>query len=59
MGFGDNANDLPLFEACDVCIAVDNATREVKDSADYVCESNADDGVAKWLMENADNSIIL
>jgi len=52
VGFGDNHNDLPMFKACDVKIAVENATQEVKDSADYICASNEDDGVVKWLEAN-------
>ena len=32
VGFGDNLNDLPLFEACDRCYAVQNASDAVKPS---------------------------
>lgn len=52
IGFGDNLNDLPMFEACDVRIAVDNAKPEVKNAADFICSANDNDGVAKWLKEN-------
>lgn len=52
VSFGDNHNDLPMFQASDVCIAVENATTDVKNVADYICESNINDGVAKWLVEN-------
>ena len=52
VGFGDNHNDLPMFEACDIKVAVENAAAEVKDAADFICESNNNDGVVKWL-ENA------
>jgi hydroxymethylpyrimidine pyrophosphatase-like HAD family hydrolase len=34
-------------------VAVGNAIPEVKAAADYICASNDDDGVAKWLEENA------
>lgn len=56
IGFGDNHNDLPMFAACDIRVAVENATNDVKDIADFVCESNVNDGVAKWLEKhyNAD-----
>ena len=50
VGFGDNLNDLPLFECCDVKYAVSNARDEVKDAADHVIGSNADDAVAKLLI---------
>jgi len=50
-GFGDNLNDLPMFAACDIKIAVENAKPEVKDAANHICGSNENDGVAKWLEE--------
>ena len=50
--FGDNLNDLPMFEAADVRVAVKNAKPEVKAAADYICGSNDDDGVVKWIWEN-------
>lgn len=51
-GFGDNLNDLPLFEACDVTCAVANAKPELKEHATYVIESNVNNGVAEWLRRN-------
>ena len=51
VGFGDNLNDLPMFTACDVRVAVENAKPEVKAAADYICDTNDNDGVAKWLEE--------
>ena len=56
VGFGDNLNDLPLFAACDECYAVSNAKPEVKEKATSVIESNENDGVVKWLEENAISS---
>ena len=53
-GFGDNLNDLPLFEACDRRVAVENAKPEVKAAADFVCGANESDGVVKWIRENAE-----
>ncbi len=50
--FGDNRNDLPLFEACDYKIAVANAVAELKEKADRIIGYNHQDGVALWLMEN-------
>jgi len=50
--FGDNYNDLPMFNVCDTCIAVGNALDEIKARADYICDTNDNDGVAKWLEEN-------
>ena len=50
--FGDNLNDLPMFEACDVRIAPQNARPEVLACADIVCGGNDADGVANWLLKN-------
>ncbi|CRZ34693.1 hypothetical protein DFR55_10577 [Herbinix hemicellulosilytica] len=52
IGFGDNQNDLSLFEACDKFYAVDNAIEELKQRADAVIGKNSEDGVAMWLKEN-------
>ncbi len=52
ISFGDSINDVPLFEVSDECYAVENAVEQLKKVADDVIESNDDDGVAKWLMEN-------
>lgn len=40
--FGDNINDIPMFEESDRAIAVENAVREAKDAADDVCRSVTD-----------------
>lgn len=50
--FGDNLNDITMFEESDIRIAVGNAVNELKKSADFVVLSNENDGVAKWLAEN-------
>jgi Cof subfamily protein (haloacid dehalogenase superfamily) len=50
--FGDNRNDLPLFEASDYKIAVGNAVDELKHKADLVIGKNYEDGVAEWLKDN-------
>ena len=50
--FGDNYNDLPMFEACDVCVAVENALDEIKAAADYICEAHDKDGVVKWMINH-------
>lgn len=50
VAFGDNLNDLSLFEAADVRIAVGNAKAELKAAADIVAGTNDNDGVAEWLL---------
>jgi len=47
--FGDDTIDLEMIEKCGVGVAVENAIDEVKAAADYICASNDDDGVARWL----------
>ena len=53
IGFGDNQNDISLFEACDKCYAVANAIDELKLKADGIIGRNTEDGVALWLKDNA------
>ncbi len=50
--FGDNRNDLPLFEACDYKLAVANAVAELKEKADRIIGYHHQDGVALWLLDN-------
>ncbi len=52
IGFGDNLNDLPLFRACDVTCAVNNAKEELKETATYIIESNVKNGVVNWIRRN-------
>lgn len=52
VAFGDNLNDLPLFSAADLSLAVENAKEEVKEKADSVIGSNDCDGVALYLLES-------
>jgi len=53
--FGDNTNDIPMFNICDEKYAVDNAIAEIKNIATAVIGSNEDDGVARWLEKYARN----
>jgi Cof subfamily protein (haloacid dehalogenase superfamily) len=50
--FGDDVNDLEMIENCGIGVAVANAIDEVKAVADCICNTNDNDGVAKWLEEN-------
>lgn len=50
--FGDDYNDLDMIRYCGIGIGVANAIDEVKAAADYICDTNDNDGVAKWLEEN-------
>lgn len=50
--FGDNLNDLPMMKFADLSVAVGNAFDEVKDYADIVIGTNADDSVARFIRED-------
>lgn len=52
VAFGDDLNDIDLLQHCGVSVAVENAIDEAKAFADYICDTNDNDGVAKWLEEN-------
>ena len=51
IAFGDEENDLPMFEAAGFSAAPANAKENVKAAADLVIGSNAEDGVAAFLEE--------
>jgi len=50
IGFGDNINDMPLFEACDESYAVENARAELKNIATGIIKSNEENGVVEFLL---------
>lgn len=50
--FGDDYNDVEMLRECGVGVAVANAINECKAAADFICDNNDNDGVAKWLEEN-------
>jgi hypothetical protein len=47
--FGDNYNDMTMIGYAGLGVAMGNAEEDVKKIADYVCESNDDDGIAKTI----------
>lgn len=49
VAFGDNLNDIPMLQAADVAVAVENALPEVKEIADIVIGPNTDDAVAEFI----------
>jgi hydroxymethylpyrimidine pyrophosphatase-like HAD family hydrolase len=51
LAFGDDYNDVELLRDCAVGVAVSNAVEDAKNAADYICGSNDEDGVAKWIEE--------
>lgn len=57
--FGDNINDIPMFQVSDECYAVSNANEKLKNMATAVIESNNDDSVVKFIEERFRKSIEL
>jgi 5-amino-6-(5-phospho-D-ribitylamino)uracil phosphatase len=51
VAFGDDYNDLNMLKECGIGVAMENALPEVKAAADYICGTNDEDGVAKWIEE--------
>lgn len=51
VAFGDNLNDLTLIQFTPHSVAMGNARQELKESAAYVCRTNAEDGLAHFLEE--------
>ena len=49
---GDGKNDISMFLAADECYAMGNAVPELKAIATAVIDTNNNDGVARWLLEN-------
>ena len=41
-----------MLQHCGVGVATSNACETIMEIADFVCDSNQNDGVAKWLSSN-------
>lgn len=54
--FGDNFNDLTMFENCNIKVAMDNGLKELKDKADFITSSNDLNGVAHFIFNNINNN---
>lgn len=48
--FGDNYNDLPLFDAANHAVAVENAVEDVRAAANEVIGPNTSDAVARYVL---------
>ncbi|MEW9500966.1 Cof-type HAD-IIB family hydrolase [Jeotgalibacillus marinus] len=51
MAVGDSLNDLAMIKESGFGIAMGNAQQKVKDAADWVTDSNQEDGVAKAILK--------
>ncbi|UWD35179.1 Cof-type HAD-IIB family hydrolase [Mycoplasma cottewii] len=47
--FGDNINDISMFEKIPNCVAVGNAVDEIKHKAKYITDTNLNGGVGKFI----------
>lgn len=52
---GDNENDISMIEFAGLGVAMGNAIEEVKEIADYVTDTNVNDGVAKVVKKFIEN----
>ena len=52
IAFGDDLNDIDLLEFAEVSVAMGNALDNVKAVANHICDTNDNDGAAKWMEEN-------
>ena len=50
--FGDDQDDIEPIKMCGIGVAVSNGIDEVKDVADYIVESNDNDGVSEFLVHS-------
>ena len=50
---GDDANDISMFKVAGYSVAMGNALEELKEIADEICLSNAEDGAALFFKELA------
>ena len=51
IAFGDEENDLPMFEAAGYSAAPSNASDKIREAADFIYGSNAEEGLAVYLEE--------
>ena len=47
--FGDNMNDMTMFEEIPNCVAVENAVDQIKQKAKYITDTNINGGVGKFI----------
>lgn len=53
VAFGDDLNDIDMLSHAGISVAMANASHEVKSIGRHICDSNDDDGVARWLEAHA------
>jgi len=51
--FGDDLNDIDMLSFAGTSVAMGNALGKVKSAASQICDTNDNDGVAKWIEQNS------
>lgn len=49
VAFGDDAADIPMFQACGCSVAMENSLPAVRTAAAEITQSNHDSGVGRWI----------
>lgn len=49
IAFGDDINDIDMLKTAGIGVAMENSVPEVKEIAKYICGSNEEDGLARWI----------
>ena len=52
--FGDNNNDLSMFNKCGIKVAMGNSNDNVKNISDYITSDNNSDGIYQFINKNMD-----
>lgn len=55
LAFGDNFNDISMFEEVGIRVAVENAQQIVKNHADYITRTNNENGVSYFIEKYLNN----
>lgn len=50
--FGNDFNDIEMLQKCGIGVAVSNGIDRAKRAANFICDSNENDGVAKWIVSH-------
>ena len=49
IAFGDDTNDIKMLKTAGTGVAMGNAINSVKEVADYITESNDNEGISAWI----------
>ena len=49
IAFGDDTNDIEMIKNAGIGVAMGNADEQLKNIADFITDTNQNDGVAKFL----------